>query len=171
MNKRESIEYWKRITRFVSGEMGDIEKEQFGILAKEMDDRKLLDEVEKDMKNMEMIKEDYKEKTDNAWAKLHSRLEQDELIPKESSRRILNLGAFSKIAAVLIIAVGLTYAGMQLMNQKLSTDNYLAVTELEQTRVVLSDGTEVFLNGNSKLTYPKSFSKNERRVQLKGKHF
>jgi transmembrane sensor len=41
----------------------------------------------------------------------------------------------------------------------------------EKTEAVLSDGSYVWLNGSSRLRYPKEFSKKERRVILEGEAF
>jgi len=82
-----------------------------------------------------------------------------------------------KFAAVLIIPILL--GGLYLYSMQ--NDNILKESEAEKmtmytakgvrTDVVLPDGTKVFLNSGSKLTYPSRFDKGSRKVALKGEAF
>jgi transmembrane sensor len=55
------------------------------------------------------------------------------------------------------------YEVIDLGAQASSAFNTLSTTRGEQTQVRLQDGTVVFLNAESSLTYPTSFAKNEKR--------
>lgn len=50
-------------------------------------------------------------------------------------------------------------------------DNELIVPRGGEYRITLSDGTRVWLNSASKLTFPQGFSGSERRVRLSGEAF
>lgn len=47
----------------------------------------------------------------------------------------------------------------------------LSVPRGGEFRIELEDGTEVWLNAQSRLTYPETFSREERRVQLEGEAY
>lgn len=47
----------------------------------------------------------------------------------------------------------------------------LSIPRGGEFKVTLEDGTEVWLNAESQLTYPEHFDKNERRVQIKGEAY
>ena len=97
MKKRESKYYWRELTKFISGEMNEKQKELFSNRVQKIDEKKLLNQVELDMKNVEMIKDDYKEKVDNAWTKLYGRLEENKLITEQPNERKITLTTFSRI--------------------------------------------------------------------------
>ena len=64
-------------------------------------------------------------------------------------------------------------------NQGETTDNVqsepvpitLSVPRGGEFKIELEDGTQVWLNAQSRLVYPESFSENERRVQLEGEAY
>lgn len=59
-------------------------------------------------------------------------------------------------------------------SEKAGADNrkhLLSVPKRSTYKLVLSDGTKVWINPDSRLEYLESFSKNERRVKLKGEAF
>lgn len=106
---------------------------------------------------------------------------------KNANRSLLKLWKndwFSRVAAVLILSLlfGWFY------NQRIAeTNSVLTYSELinenneglvEQTNnsdkpqiITLSDGSSVLLQPNSKLSYPKIFAENERKVYLSGEGF
>ncbi len=80
--------------------------------------------------------------------------------------KIRTLYLFSKIAAAILISVGLTYLVYQEFYFKSfkSEGNDIAMTKLE-------DATLITLNASSKVRYPKNFNKSERRVKLEGEAY
>lgn len=55
--------------------------------------------------------------------------------------------------------------------QEASTPITLSVPRGGEFKIELEDGTEVWLNAQSRLVYPESFSEKERRVQLEGEAY
>jgi ferric-dicitrate binding protein FerR (iron transport regulator) len=100
----------------------------------------------------------------NDWKKL-----QQKLNFKKNKKRSLILNA-SSIAAILLIGffgLGIFQSGDVLLKigwEKVYSDNF-------QKRIVLSDSTEVWLNKNSYLQYPKHFNKDQRLVRLQGEAY
>ena len=72
-------------------------------------------------------------------------------------------------AAVIALAVGFWFVNNQ---NGFTTETLIAKTEYQgKQTVTLDDGTIVWLNGNSQLTYFTDFSGDERRVKLTGEAF
>ncbi len=88
---------------------------------------------------------------------------------------------FSRIAAMLILPL-LVYT-MWLQVQHGKHDRHFAQNDLSQQKIVvtapigtrsfidLPDGTQVWLNAGTKLTYPPAFGNDERRVKVEGEAY
>lgn len=81
-----------------------------------------------------------------------------------------------RVAAAVALLAGAGYAGMYI-NQKMmykdftSRMNVIEVPAGEMLSLTLQDGTEVFLNGGSRLEYPAVFAKDRRQVHLSGEAY
>ena len=107
---------------------------------------------------------------DKAWEKLNSRIEAAEKpVLTMTGRRTPFLTTFARIAAMVIIVAG---AGWLLFEvaapQKITVT---AASDQKNIEVLLADGSTVFLNRNSSLTYPKNFRSGSRKVSLRGEAF
>ena len=88
-----------------------------------------------------------------------------DLNTKKSSTRWIGWAA----AAVVALAVGFWFTARPTVA---TIDQLAAKTQYqEQKMVTLADGTKVWLNGNSQLSYPASFTGEQRSVQLTGEAF
>jgi len=111
---------------------------------------------------------------DAAWNKVHNRLkETGTFIEQKEQRVIIMRRTFLKIAAAAVILLSLGALAIYLVNTGLSgKDITLATGNYEKNvRLDLPDGSTVYLNRNSELTYPESFRKAGRSVLLKGEAF
>ncbi len=111
--------------------------------------------------------------TDTAWAKLHKRLDDDGLLMEQPARR--NLGLHSplvRVAAVIILllAIGGPALWLDLRDREKSEEEVQHFCGEGVSTVDLPDGSRVFLNQGSEITYPASFGQ-ERSVKLKGEGF
>ena len=107
---------------------------------------------------------------DKAWEKLNSRIEAAEKpVLTMTGRRTPFLTTIARIAAMVIIVAG---AGWLLFEvaapQKITVT---AASDQKNIEVLLADGSTVFLNRNSSLTYPKNFRSGSRKVSLRGEAF
>jgi transmembrane sensor len=95
---------------------------------------------------------------------------------KEERRSGVNrfISVFSKIAAVLLLPLifATSYYLIRNNTNRLETLTTLTVPEGMQSRVELPDGSIVWLNAESSLTYPSSFNgDNSRKVVLNGEGY
>lgn len=76
-----------------------------------------------------------------------------------------------RIAAVFAIAFGLSYALMHTLQKENIEMQTVYVPAGQRTQVTLSDGTMVWVNGKSTLTFPSQFSSQTRNVELDGEAY
>lgn len=107
------------------------------------------------------------------YAHLKKRIEKSGFKEKRPAPRIRLL--FRRVAAVWIAAVAIVaayYAGQQQADMlPLLAKQSVEVPAGSRTRVVLPDGTAVWLNAGSRLTYAAVFALRERNVRLEGEGY
>jgi transmembrane sensor len=76
-------------------------------------------------------------------------------------------------AAVLLIAIGLGFFAYQFNKKETEKITWIEKFNQKGTRsmITLSDGTRIWLNSDSKITYPEEFKEGERNVVLSGEAF
>jgi ferric-dicitrate binding protein FerR (iron transport regulator) len=115
----------------------------------------------------------------NGWEKLHSRIDasmgEQPAKMKEKSR---NRGFFlhtpllrAAAAIALLIMLGAGTYGIINLIQKNSRMTVVSSGTNDQTQITLPDGTRVFLNAGTKLTYAKNFAIRSREVRLTGEAY
>jgi ferric-dicitrate binding protein FerR (iron transport regulator) len=111
---------------------------------------------------------------DKAWNRVYSRIEENGLLTKtvtiESRSRIQTL---IRIAAAVLIIIGLG-ATMLYLNKTdaLTLKTVVAANSDERNKEVsLPDGSKIYLNRNSRLSYNKNMEQSSRNVTLKGEAF
>jgi ferric-dicitrate binding protein FerR (iron transport regulator) len=111
---------------------------------------------------------------DKAWNKLHSRLSENGLI-KEAPvvRRSFVRTAYFRVAAAVLLLFGIGSV-LLYMNDKglLSHKTVVATTDNQKNlQVTLPDGSNIFLNRNTRLSYRENFGRHGRNVILSGEAF
>lgn len=76
-----------------------------------------------------------------------------------------------KWVAVLLLLFNIGYFSYQYFNQPVITMCEVVASKGEKMIVMLSDGTRVWLNADSKLSYPDVFSGEKRQVALSGEAY
>lgn len=126
--------------------------------------------VQKYWMEMNEIGRSEKADTDKAWDKLYGRLQAEKMIP---AKKFPFTRAF-RIAASIIIIMGLAFTGLYigLTNSGNNSENII-LTDAGQknVRVDLPDGSTVYLNRNSSITYPDKFDSKSRTVKLEGEAY
>ncbi len=92
------------------------------------------------------------------------------MAPKKSIHRRLFIPAWYKTAAAVLLLGMLTYIGWQYMDVIQAPPIELVQENIEGeiNKVLLADGSIVWLKGNSSLLYPNRFTEKERLVNLEG---
>lgn len=166
---------WNLLAKYVAGETDPKETESILSWAeKSPENRILLQEIKSDWRKMEIIDERFD--VDNAWNKLHGRIvgDQGKIIdmPVKTTQKTLaryfslpvRIAASLILLAILGVAVVTTTARLQRIA--------VASTSAENDRVVeLPDGSKVYLNADTRLSYSKKFGKKNRDVSLTGEAY
>ena len=109
---------------------------------------------------------------DKAWNNLYSRLKENGLITGKPVviRRTFLKSTFFRVAAMVLFLLGI---GSMLVMLNLSQKSVVVSTNDNQKnlQVTLPDGSNVFLNRNTKLSYHKNFANHVRNVRLSGEAF
>lgn len=128
----------------------------------------------KNWKELQMTN-NYKEiDVDKAWNKLLNRLNENGLLEKPSpAGRIFSSSYLLKVAAGILILFSLSAAAYMIFNRNIMNSRIVVATEMNQKnlQVTLPDGSIVYLNRNTSISYNKNPGKNERKVFLSGEAF
>lgn len=114
---------------------------------------------------------DFAQDEDAEWAKLNRALDdaQTGAAPEIPARRSISKAWIVRIAAVLIVAFGLI---LFFLSRGGGDPEMTTLASGERSlKVVLSDGSTVWLNKQSELQYPKQFASDARPVRLKGEAY
>jgi transmembrane sensor len=170
MNKIEKYtdKEWEELSSLLSEEQNDNKD----LLSRFMvEDRYNTIKYWKELKEMNSDKEI---NVDKAWNKLYSRLSENGLIAEAPViRRSFVRTTYFRIAATVIILLGIGSVMVYLNDQgALSRKTTVSTTENQKNlQVTLSDGSNVILNRNTRLTYRENFGRNGRHVSLSGEAF
>ncbi|MBN2763194.1 MAG: FecR domain-containing protein, partial [Bacteroidales bacterium] len=113
------------------------------------------------------------------WEKLHNRIitsSEGSAVLKKERKTGLDIGfgmPLLKVAAAIALVVALGVASYFLISG-LNNDSVLTVVSSvtdDQTRVILPDGSLVFLNADTKISYSKNFNTDGRVVRLTGEAY
>ena len=106
-----------------------------------------------------------------AWKKLHDRLEEDGLLDETDSGNMKrNIMPILRIAAAILVILAIPTLWFGLNRSSENPSEQKQYSEKGVSTVDLPDGSRVFLNEGSEITYPNSF-KQERTVKLDGEAF
>lgn len=90
-------------------------------------------------------------------------------------KNLLSLHPFTKkflrIAAMFVVAFGLSFLMIQTLQQESVEMQTVYVPAGQRSLVTLADGTTVWVNGKSTLTFPNRFSSRTRNVELDGEAY
>jgi len=173
MNKMNKIgkftdKEWEEIALHLSKE----NEEQTDLLSQFRADDNLNTEAQwKELKNMSSKK---KIDVDRAWNSVFSRMNNNELGKNNNSAvRKLNWNTLIKVAAAALILLTLGSTVIYLNNSGFISKKITVATGNDQKnlRIDLPDGSKIFLNRNTELSYRSNFGKHTREVQLGGEAF
>ena len=148
-----------------------------------MDKKKPRNPIKKDMESVWDNTEDARllddHDSDRIFQAIQNKKTSEKTIPVRSFKRgTRSLPFMVKAAASFLLLGTVAYFTSQFYIDRRPIETTDAIAMVEKTapstqrnHFFLEDGTEVWLNIGSKLTYPASFSASERRVRLEGEGF
>jgi|WetSurSiteA1Bulk_404760.scaffolds.fasta_scaffold00919_4 transmembrane sensor len=166
---------WSLLAKSLAGETD--EKENQAIhkwLDLSPENRALYMDIKSDWKMMDKMKTQFN--VDNAWNKLQSRIiahDEAEITTDYPVRKIQPFRYFLtpvRIAASVMLIALLGVSVIFFAERMQKVDVTTAVNERGK-KVLLPDGSAVYLNGNSSIQYAKHFTKRSREVKLAGEAF
>ncbi len=113
--------------------------------------------------------------TEKEWQKVAGQI-SSEIEHKQKLERIRPFKVLLKYAAIFIAGIGLTYAAFYFTGRSSGTnsltENEIIVDKGQKSKVILSDGTKIWLNSETVLRYPSKFnSDGSRDVYLEGEAY
>jgi transmembrane sensor len=132
--------------------------------------KQLIDMLKRNWESIEPEKQEIRVDTDQAWMNLRSRLENEGLLsdPVERASRKIILPQMMRVAAAVILLVGLTIISYLILTPDSSSVRLAASTrDNQEFGILLPDGSAVDLNTHSKFQYRYTTS-GIRSVKLTG---
>ncbi|MDR0431239.1 MAG: FecR domain-containing protein [Tannerellaceae bacterium] len=108
--------------------------------------------------------------TDEAGARFRSRIQGGYALPQPHRYR---LNGWWRVAAVILVCLVAGYGLGRISpgNEKMHVQNRFITAPGSKGQFVLPDGTKVWLNSNSTLSFPESFAADARVVSLEGEGY
>jgi transmembrane sensor len=158
---------WEEIASALSGEKDGRPELMSSFMA---DDNH---EVEKIWKGLRTMSDEKEINVDDAWKKVSSRIDIETVAEVREPVRILSMrSTFMRVAAASLILLGISAATLYFVStDSLSRKITVATGDSQFNHVSLPDGSRIFMNRNSELTYRSNFGKHSRNVALAGEAF
>jgi len=129
------------------------------------------DELEQQMRKhwAEIPNEGVIPEFDNVLYRIHYLINKSE---KEKRKKVMFFQYFSRVAAILLLPL-IIALGYQLLSNRVSDSRIQTVSTpmASRTSFDLPDGSKVWLNAGSSITFAESFSKKQRSVKLLGQAY
>lgn len=174
MNKDKTLKLdIERIINYLEGNLNSTDIESFLIWLEENENNKILfADIERIwLASIEIHSNELD--VESALNKLKYRIDADKEVKASVKKR--KLFFFSRIAAAAVIIFSLGYFSLQhfTTNQEhlAVIHNQIIMQDGQKEKIILPDGSSVWLDSKSKLIYPNSFLNKERRVKLEGRGY
>jgi transmembrane sensor len=161
--------YISLIAKYLAGEMNPHDQEELFELINSSSEHKAYFEEMQNVWEVSAEEEDeFIVDTDLAWQKVANRINPTSKKTSPSSTKVFQIGQLLKIAAVFIGVLGAVWLFNNLSESEQQLAEYQTFDK-ERKEVLLPDGSKIWLNENSSLSFDKSFE--SRVVQLEGEAF
>ncbi|WP_353718210.1 FecR domain-containing protein [Dyadobacter sp. 676] len=168
---------WPLIAKYLAGECSPEEKLAMEWWLEEYDNLLLFRQIEAAWKQEKAPENDPAFNLESGLSKLHAKMAEQEYPSEEEIHerpRYFKISSWLAAAGILL-ATGLGYVFVSRQHDSRDTARVAMETRTSGAEDVVSielpDGTQVWLNKNSKIEYPKAFKDNERQVFLEGEAF
>jgi transmembrane sensor len=167
-SERYSDRDWEELASLLSGEKG----ENSDLLGRFIADDSS-DTINK-WKELRIMSDEKEINVDNAWNNVFSRINEDELTTKRNPAGIRFIrSSFMRVAAIALVIFSIGILATYMINPDMfsSKITIAAGNDEKNIKVELPDGSSIFLNRNSRLSYRSNFNGKGRNVSLTGEAF
>ncbi|MFT5748812.1 MAG: transmembrane sensor [Ancylomarina sp.] len=164
---------WEIISKYLSGEMTESEREVFEAeLAVNPSYAEAIKASEKDLTRTDLYLANEAFDSEDAWLSVKSKLiGMQENTPKLKIMKPSPFKSYMRVAASIIILFGIGLLAQTTYTKLYPNKTFVCALGAANKTITLEEGSIITLNSDSKLIYPRKFSKNERRVELIGEAF
>jgi|GEM_PF-145273 len=172
MNRNEIIK--EKILAYFNGRLSPVDEAWLVSWIKENEENKayffaVKNQLNPDEMNHPLLKSSFSELKNKLFIE-----KQFESVSKGRVRKISL--SFSKIAALVILAVLLGFTASLVFNSRTGTKSEVAWFETnvlrgEKSQIILPDGSKVWLNSETSLSYPSNFMNGNRELKLNGEAY
>lgn len=177
----KSVKMHELIGRYLAGEVADREREEFLQWIENSDENKKEFELHKNSWEATRIKFD-SQNGDVVFRKILNKIDEDQeheisrIDKGDGNRRRFNISMIAKIAASLIVFATLGY--FIILNSSTFSGEKQTVSIItkenpsgQKSKIFLPDGSEVWLNAESSISFPEVFTDSVRTITLEGEAF
>jgi ferric-dicitrate binding protein FerR (iron transport regulator) len=162
------------ILRFLEGDATEQETVSLRFwLGQSEANRRYFDEVNTTFQATVTVNRFNQRRVNDAWSTLAQKIAAEKEHTAAPAKTVQLFTAWKAAAAVALLAVSsyLAYRLIPAINETQTATSIVQTARGNNTRVLLPDGSVVWLNANSTLEYPAKFGEASREVRLKGEGF
>ncbi len=164
------------ITKVLSGDASELEQQELLVwLGENESNIEQFGELESIWNALAIMKNTNEFDYQKAHSKFYSKTLIESSTKNNNSRQLSVFDYFVRVAAILVIAVSIPYAAYTYFKSSDSNNNVrtceVYTPKGSRSLITLSDGTRIWLNAESKITYPDKFVGKTREVFLEGEGY
>jgi len=170
---------WDLIISKLRGQISNEEEVRFNSWLELDDHRQLFLQLELVWKNVQSKTAAYEPDTEYYWKEISARMDQEKPAVEEAPASAgkspyIPLKRFYRIVAAASVLLAITFSGAYYLGTKESdqesfSQTYTSITG--KSKVILPDGTEVWLHSNTTLSYNSDFKSDTREVNMTGEAY
>ena len=167
-NQIYSDKEWEELASLLSNEKG----EQSDLLGRFINEDN--NDTIKKWKEISNMSDDREINVDKAWNNVFDRMNESGHKTENGRARIIFIrGSFIRVAAIVLVTLSLGMAATYLVNPEIFSKKITIASGNDQknVEVSLTDGSRIFLNRNSEISYHSNFGAGSRNVTLTGEAF
>ncbi len=164
---------WNLITDKLTNELSDEDSVKFSLWIKQKENRELFANISLLWKEVRQYCSDYTPDKESCWKELSRRLNWDENGPRARKPRFA-FRKYAAIAASLLLLIGFSFYMGKSGHPSESKDTAFVQTYKNmsgKSKLILPDGTLVWLHDRSELTSDTQYGASDRKVKLNGEAY
>jgi ferric-dicitrate binding protein FerR (iron transport regulator) len=166
---------WKTLAKYLANEADKKEKAKVSRwINKDKDNLKAFEDIKMYWNQIEHSGKSEID-TEKAWNNLRNRIDAEEQTRPAREKPVISFNnALLRYAATILLIIGIgtgAFFTYQQLNHSAQTVTVDTPSDIRNKKVVLPDGSLVYLNYNSKLHYPQQFKASMRQVTVNGEVF